>query len=270
MGNPEISKDFTKKIDQIKINLKSWKLPEWILFFVIIPAVLFLVYLIPQEIKNSYFILNTANPWNLPTWFLFSYTHSQLYPHLVGNIASYLLALLAVFSFENNKRRFWIMAAGSLLLVPLIASLLTIGMFTVLGVGVTSQGFSAIGAAFIAYAMISIVLWMLGDMLEGFDHPEHFRSRLLFIVMCGLLTVVLALIIVGGIDLGLFLNAGESTSNGIAHFGGFITLLILFLLYDVRTEKRKYFQMTFGMAVGMGILWYGNYLFTLIRQVKGI
>jgi hypothetical protein len=68
----------------------------------------------------------------------------------------------------------------------------------------------------------------------------------------------------------LFLNAEGSTSNGIAHFGGFITLLILFLLYDVRTEKRKYFQMTFGMAAGMGILWYGNYLYALIHQVKGI
>lgn len=67
-----------------------------------------------------------------------------------------------------------------------------------------------------------------------------------------------------------FLNAGDSTSNGIAHFGGFITLLILFLLNDVLTEERKYFQMTFGMAVGMGILWYANYLFTLIRQVMGI
>ena len=33
MGNPEISKDFTKKIDQIKTNLKSWTLPEWILLF---------------------------------------------------------------------------------------------------------------------------------------------------------------------------------------------------------------------------------------------
>jgi hypothetical protein len=73
---------------------------------------------------------------------------------------------------------------------------------------VDSQGFSDIGAAFIAYALVSIVLWMLGDLLEGFDHPEHFRSRLLFFVMCGLLTVVLALIIVGSIDLGLFLNAG--------------------------------------------------------------
>jgi hypothetical protein len=62
----------------------------------------------------------------------------------------------------------------------------------------------------------------------------------------------------------LFLNAGDSTSNGIAHFGGVITLLILFLLDDVLTEER------FGMAVDMGILWYANYLFTLIRQVMGI
>ncbi len=270
MGNPEISKDFTKKIVQIKTNLKSWTLPEWIFFFVIIPAILFLIYALPQNIRDSYFILNTTSSWNLQTWFLFSYTHSQLYPHLVGNIASYLLALLAVFSFEDNRQRFWIMAAGSLLLVPVIASLLTIGLFHVLGVGVNSQGFSAIGAAFIAYAMISIVIWILGDMLEEFDHPEYFRSRPLFIVMCGLLTVVLALIIVGGIDLGLFLNSGGSTSNGIAHFGGFITLLIVFLLYDVRTEKRKYFQITFGMAVGMGIIWYGHYLFTLVRVIKGL
>ena len=68
--------------------------------------------------------------------------------------------------------------------------ILILCLFPVLGIGVDSQGFSAIGAAFIAYAMISIVLWMLGDLLEGFDHPEYFRSRLLFIVMCGLLHLV--------------------------------------------------------------------------------
>jgi hypothetical protein len=265
----KFSTDFSEKIAQAKTNLKSWTLPEWILFFVIIPAILLLIYTIPQNIKDSYFILNTTNSWNVQTWFLFSYTHSQIYPHLVGNVASYLVALVAVFSLENNKRRFWIMAAGSFLLVPVIASLLTIELFHVLGVGVNSQGFSAIGAAFIAYAMISIVLWMIGDMLERFDHPEYFRSKLLFFILCGLLTVILALIIVGGIDVGLFLNSGDSTSNGIAHFGGFITLLILFLLYDVLTERRKYFQMTLGIAIGMGILWYGNYLIQIIKTVKG-
>jgi membrane associated rhomboid family serine protease len=43
---------------------------------------------------------------------------------------------------------------------------------------------------------------------------------------------------------------GKSTSNGIAHFGGFITGLIVFLVYDTRTEQRKYFPLTLGIAIG--------------------
>jgi hypothetical protein len=270
MGNPEISNDFTVKTDQVKNNLNSWTLFEWVLFVIVIPAILFLIYALPQEIKNSYFILNTADLWRLQTWFLYAYTHSQLYPHLVGNVPAYLIALIALFSFENNKRRFWIMAGSSFLLVPLITSLLTIGLFHFLGADVKSQGFSAIVAAFIAYTFISLVLWILGDRLEDFDHPELFKSKILFYFLCGLLTVMLALIIVGGLDLGLFMNRGESTSNGIAHFGGFITALIVFLVYDARTERRKYFDMTLGIAIGMGIIWYGNYLVILIQTVKGV
>lgn len=269
MGNPEIPGNYTEKIDQVKNNLKSWTLPEWVLFFVIIPAMLFLIYALPQEIKDTYFILNTAEIWRLQTWFLYGYTHSQLYPHLAGNVIVYLIALAALFSFENNKRRFWIMAGSSFLLVPLITSLLTIGLFHFIGADVKSQGFSAIVAAFIAYTFISLVLWIISDRLRDFDHPELFRSRILFYFLCGLLTVISALIIVGGLDLGMFMNMGESTSNGIAHFGGFIIALIVFLVYDARTERRKYFDMTLGIAIGMGILWYGNYLVTLIHAVKG-
>ena len=70
MGNPAISSDFTGKLDQIKTNLKSWTLPEWVFFFVIIPALLFLIYLLPQEIKDSYFILNTGELWRLQTYLL--------------------------------------------------------------------------------------------------------------------------------------------------------------------------------------------------------
>ncbi|MDD1700852.1 MAG: hypothetical protein LUQ04_08685 [Methanoregula sp.] len=270
MGNREISNDFKVKTDQIKINLKSWTLPEWVLFFVIIPAMLFLIYSLPQEIKDTYFILNTSDLWSLQTYILYGYTHSQFYPHLVGNEIVYLIAIIAVFSLENNKRRFWIMAGSSFLIVPVITSLLTIGLFHFLGIQARSQGFSAIVAAFIAYTLISLVLWIIGDRLEDFDHPELFSSRFLFYFLCGLLTIILALIIVGGLDLGLFMNMGDVTSNGIAHFGGFITGLIVFLVYDARTEQRKYFQMTLGIAIGMGILWYGNYISTLIHAVKGV
>jgi hypothetical protein len=267
MGKPEISKDFTVKIDQLKTNLKSWTPLEWVLFFIIIPVILFLIYALPQDFKNSYFILSTTHPENLQSWLLNGYTHSQLY-HLESNVIAYFIALFAVFSLENNKRRFWIMAGSSFLLVPLIASLLTLGLFHFLGVGVNSQGFSAVVAAFVAYFFISLMLWILGDRLEDFDHPEWFKSKLLFYLQCGLLTVILALIIVAGLSLGQFIDSGESTSNGIAHFGGFITGVIVFLLYDILTERRRYFQMTLGFAIALGILWYGTYLVTLIQTVN--
>ena len=78
------------------------------------------------------------------------------------------------------------------------------------------------------------------------------------------------MIIVAGLSLGQFIDTGESTSNGIAHFGGFITGVIVFLLYDILTERRRYFQMTLGFAIVMGILWYGNYLGILIKTVKWV
>jgi hypothetical protein len=162
-------------------------------------------------------------------------------PILETNVFAYFIALIAVFSLENNKRRFRVMAGSSYLLVPLIASSLTIGLFHLLGVGVNSQGLSAVVAALVACTIISLVLWIAGDRLNDFDHPELFRSRMLFFLLCGLMTMMLALIIVGGLSLGIFMNTGESTSNGIAYFGGFITMVIVFWVYDVLTQQKKIF-----------------------------
>ena len=181
MGDTEISRDFRIKLDQLKTNLGSWTVLEWIFFFVIIPGLLLVVYLLPQRIRDSYFILNTGEIWKLQTWFLNSYTHSELYPHLLSNVVLYFFALLAVFSFENNKHRFRVMAGISFLLVPIISSFLTIGLFYLLGLQVRSQGFSAIVTAFLAYMFISIILWILGDMLGDFDHPEYSDPELCFI-----------------------------------------------------------------------------------------
>jgi len=268
MGEAETSGNFRIKLDQLKTNLGSWTALEWTLFFVVIPVILFMIYLLPLGIKDSFFILNTGEMGRIQTWFLNSYTHSELYPHLVSNLVLYFFALFAIFSLENDKRRFRVMAVSSFGLVPIISSLLTIGLFQILGFQVQSQGFSAIVAALLAYMFISIILWILGDTLIDFDHPEYSRSKVLFYLMCALLTFILALIVVEGLYLGLFMNVGNSTNNGIAHFGGFITGLIVFLIYDIWTEQRKYFHMTLGIAIGMGILWYGNYLFSL--TVNGV
>ncbi len=270
MGDTEISGDFRTKLGQLKTNLGAWTIPEWIFFFVVIPGILVVISLLSQGIRDSYFILNTGEIGKLQTWFLSSYTHSEFYPHLVSNLVVYFFTILAIFSFENDRHRFRVMAAISFLLVPIISSLLTIGLFHLLGFHVQSQGFSAIVAALLAYMFISIILWMLGDTLGDFDHPEYSRSLVLFYLMCGLLTFILALIVVEGLNLGLFMNTGNSTDNGIAHFGGFMTNLIAFLFYDIKTRQRKYFHMTLGIAIAMGIVWYGNYLFALITSGNGL
>jgi hypothetical protein len=66
------------------------------------------------------------------------------------------------------------------------------------------------------------------------------------------------------------MNTGESTSNGIAHFGGFITVLIVFWVYDVLTQQKKIFPVDTGYCDFQGILWYGNYLSNLIQTVTGL
>jgi TRAP-type C4-dicarboxylate transport system permease large subunit len=120
-----------------------------------------------------------------------------------------------------------------------------------------------------AYLMILIAVWLLGDTLKDFDHPENSSSKLLFYVACGLLTLILAVIVVGGVNMGMFTSVGNETTNGIAHFGGFMTGLIVFLVYDAATEARRFFQITFGIAIVMGLLWYRQYLLLLIQLPRG-
>jgi hypothetical protein len=259
------------RVDQIKINLKSWNFFEWVFFWGIIPALLVIIYALPQTIKNDYFILDTSHIWRVQTYFLNAYTHSQVYWHLIGNVAFYFIVFLVIFALENNRRRFWVMVCCSFFLVPIVCSFLTIFFWNILGQKTTSQGFSGIGAALLAYAIFMTVIWVDQDRLETLDFPEFkAQKKILYYIVWVLLTIMAAFIVLLGIDLGQFLNAGGFTSNGIAHFGGFITSLIIVLLFDVLTEKRKNFDQIMGIAIGIGILWYVNYLVTIIRLVKTV
>jgi membrane associated rhomboid family serine protease len=163
------------------------------------------------------------------------------------------------------------MVCSSFFLVPIVCSFLTIFLWNIFGQNTTSQGFSGIGAALLAYAIFIVVIWVDRDRLEILDFPEFkAQKKILYYVIWVLLTIMAAFIVLLGIDLGQFLNAGGFTSNGIAHFGGFITGLIVVLLFDVLTEKRKNFDLILSIAIGIGILWYVNYLVTIIKLVKGL
>ena len=269
MVEDAVMPNYIIKINQVKSNLINWSFFEWVTFWVVIPAILFVVYSLPQNIKDAYFILDTSNLSRVQTFLLSSYTHSQFYPHLIVNLGFYFVVLLMIFSFENNRRRFWIMAGWSLFIVPLISSSLTIILWDIFGRNTTGQGFSAIIGAFLAYAMFIFVIWSIHDEIQVFDDPDFIpRSKIRFQLSKILITVILVLIVVMGFVFGIFTDAGGVISNGIAHFGGFITGLIVLLLYDIRTENRGYFDTMLGISIVIGILWYVFYLLNLIRFVK--
>ena len=259
-----------QRLDELKSNLRSWKPVEWVIFWGLIPAILLIVYSLPQPVRDDWFILNTPYPGRIQTWFLSSYAHSQLYPHLIGNLAFYFVVLLMIFAFENNRCRFRIMAAWSFLAVPVISSLLTIAFWGLIGRTTTGQGFSAVTGALLAYAMFIFVVWGLQEKLDVFDHPELFTgTRIRYLVLKILLAVILALIVVMGLLLGVFMDLGGSVSNGIVHFGGFITSLVVLLALDLKYEKRLYFDTMLGASILVGIFWYGLYLARLVGVVKG-
>jgi hypothetical protein len=258
------------KRDQVESNLKNWRSHEWAIFWGLIPGLLLIVYSLPQALKGDCFILNTSYPLRIQTYFLSSYTHSQLSPHLLGNLAFYFIVLAMIFTFEDNRRRFRIMAGWAFLAVPFVSSFLTILFWGFLGRTTTAQGFSAIVGALLAYAMFIFVVWGIQDKLPAFDHPELFTgSRARFAVLKVLLTIILVLIMVMGLLSGTFMDAGGSVSNGIAHFGGFVTSLLILFFFDERTARRRYFDAILGTSILAGIVAYLLYLSLIVRLVRG-
>jgi hypothetical protein len=259
------------KIDQLKINLKAWKISDWLIFFVIIPMVLLLIFALPQAVRDVYFIFHTSDLLRLQTYVLSGYTHSELFPHLVTNLAVYGIAMCAIFAFETNRRRFYLMGGVSLFIVPIISTFLTIGLWHFLGSKTSMQGFSGTNAAFLAYALMIFVTWFLSGKLERFDHMESFAgSSWRYYISYILMTIIVALIVIIGIVEGQFIPAGNTISNGIAHFGGFITGLIVFLLYDILTEKRKNFDVMVIISIIIGVIYYTDYLIRIVKAVKGL
>ena len=259
------------RIEQLKNNLMAWNYYYWLIFFVIIPFVILLIYALPQTIKNEYFVFYTSDPLRLLTYVLSSYTHTELYPHLVGNLALYLITMFAIFAFENNKKRFHLIAACSLFIVPVICSCLTIGLWHFFGTSTALQGFSGINAAFLAYAFMIGITWFLSGGLEMFDHRESFtgpawRRFLLYALM----TIIVASVVLLGILEGIFIPGSNAISNGIAHFGGFITGLIAFCIVDLMIEKRKIFDGILIILIIIGIISYLGYLIIFVKAVKGL
>ncbi|MCX6730183.1 MAG: hypothetical protein NT058_01660 [Candidatus Portnoybacteria bacterium] len=270
MGKQELIVGFRGRYSQIVSNLKSWSFFEWIFFFVLVPLLLFLVYLLPQNFKDTYLVFNTSELFRIQTFLVNEYTHSS-FDHILGNVKFYLIAILVIFAFENNKQRFRIMVSSAFLIVPIVAAFLTVIFWSSINRNTVSQGFSGIGAALSAYAIMVFLFWAMHDVMPLFKQSKKFTIRQypVYIIMCILVAATFILVIVFGLQLGMFIEGGGAVSNGIAHFGGFITGLIVFLLCDLIPENRSLnLDVIFGLSIIIGIYVYIPYLLKIVDGIK--
>jgi hypothetical protein len=270
MGKKELITGFQERYAQVISNLKSWSYFEWFFFFILIPLLLFLVFLLPQNFKDSFLIFNTSELFKVQTFLVNEYTHSE-FNHIMGNVKFYLIAILAIFAFEDNKKRFWIMVSSAFLLVPIIAALLTVFFWNMISRSTVSQGFSGIDAALSAYAIMVFLFWSMHDAMPLFKQSIKYTDRRIwgYTIMCVLVAIFFSLVISFGLQLGFFIDGGNAISNGIAHFGGFITGLIVLLFFDLISENRNLnFDVIFGLSIVIGIYVYIPYLMKLIEAIK--
>jgi hypothetical protein len=248
-------------LDLMKNNFRKWNIYYLLLFFILIPLINILIYALPEALKSDFFIFHTSELLRLQTYILSSYTHVEFYPHMVGNLVFYYIVIFVIFAFENNQDRFHKMAILALIFVPIIISLFTAAFWQIIGKNMNSLGFSGIDAAFFAYAFVIGFAGFLGNSLESLDHSEMFKGHIwVYYLSSILITIAIALIVLAGEILGIFLPSGNSISNGLAHFIGFIVALIAFLIIDIFSEKRKYFDIMIAFSIIIGILGYSNYL----------
>jgi len=129
-------------------NLKKWTSFEWIFFFILIPLFLLLIYLIPQNLKDSFFVLNPQHLF-YTSLLLNNYTHSVFWTHLLPNLMAYLVSIFLIFNFATNKKSFYCFFAILSVPISIILSYITILVLPTY----VSQGFSGIVAGLIGYSV---------------------------------------------------------------------------------------------------------------------
>lgn len=160
--NPQ--REFAKrKIGQIVDNITTKEAPYWLFFYLGVPLLLAIFYLIPQDIKDAIFIMRIPLT-NLQSLLLHGYTHSEQ-NHILGNVAMYLVGITFVFAFEDNKKVLTYASVLFFTIVILLSAVLSLVLFEMKGVsGITSQGFSAVVAAFYAYGLYSLIRYVFEEL----------------------------------------------------------------------------------------------------------
>ena len=139
-------------IDVNRLNplLKSWGKIDYAIFFLLVPAVLTFVYILPFGIKD-YLVLQPLNPTFLSIFFS-NYTHIEFF-HFFNNILAYLIIIFLIFNIETDKKLFYKTSLLIFILLPFISSLSIIYLTPTVS---PTLGFSAISSAFLGYLLYAV------------------------------------------------------------------------------------------------------------------
>jgi len=162
-----------------KTNNKIWKKRDYIIFFILIPVVLILFYIIPQSIKNI-FILDMKHITILNIFFS-NYIHSNLLNHLIPNLIIYLLLMLIIFKLETDKKLFYKVMISLFILLPFLVSLYLIKFLPL-----STQGFSAITSGIMGYFLYVFYRYVR----KNYDKKINSDFLLLLIVINAFLVLI--------------------------------------------------------------------------------
>jgi len=130
-----------------------------IILGLVVPLILTLIFILPEDIKESYFVLNPSSP-TLQTMFLSNYTHLEFW-HFFNNLLAYFITILIILYIETDRKMLFIMSILLFIFLPFISSLATIMHKSDLQF---SLGFSAIAAGFLGYLLYATYKYVKNDL----------------------------------------------------------------------------------------------------------
>jgi hypothetical protein len=121
-----------------------------IIYFVVIPFVLVVVYLTSNILKDTLFLYPQH-----PTFLSVlgsNYVHTT-FVHFISNLVFYLMLMAFIFTFDalTNKKMLFVNLPLLFIVLPIVSSVCNILVFTYLGLNVPSKGFSAVVAGVFGY-----------------------------------------------------------------------------------------------------------------------
>ena len=158
------------------------------IYFLIIPLILILIYLLPECTKIA-LSLNTGNP-SLYSIITSGYTHLT-FTHFFFNFIIYLFIVSFIFYFDSkrNNKMLFLNIILIFLLLQIIYSLLSLGLFSYFGKHVLDKGFSTILAGLIGYLPISYVYFLKYKKKIEFDN-SYYLLLLFFSFNLSLITLI--------------------------------------------------------------------------------